>query len=164
MGQPDTEEQSPSAERRALMARVRGKDTKPELVVRRHLHSAGYRFRLHRKDLPGTPDIVLPHYRLAIFVHGCFWHRHSGRPRATSPRTREQFWAKKFAANVARDQRNQAELAERGWRVMVIWECEIRNKQTLAEAIARIRNQNVEPTAAVRNAPAAPGDASHTSA
>lgn len=140
MARPDIENQYLSAERSALMARIRGKNTKPELLVRRHLHAAGYRFRLHRKDLPGTPDIVLPRYRLAIFVHGCFWHRHSGCPRATSPKTREHFWAKKFARNVSRDQRNQADLAERGWRVMVIWECEVRNTKTLAEAIASIRD------------------------
>ena len=96
------------------------------MIVRRVLHGAGYRFRLHRRDLPGSPDVVLPRHRLAVFVHGCFWHRHTGCPRTTTPKTRAAFWASKFAANIARDERATAELGRLGWRVHVVWECETR--------------------------------------
>lgn len=106
------------------MRRVRQRDTDPELVVRRVAHALGYRFRLHRRDLPGTPDIVFPKYRAALFVHGCFWHRHQGCARATMPKTRCDYWLPKFEANVERDRRTAAALAQAGWRVAVIWECE----------------------------------------
>ena len=114
-------------QRSANMARVRGKDTAPELAVRRALHRMGYRFRLHRRDLPGSPDIVLPRHRLALFVHGCFWHRHTDCRRSTTPQTRREFWETKFAANVERDRRNAAALEAAGWRVRVLWECKIRD-------------------------------------
>lgn len=127
-----------TSERSRLMARVKGKDTKPELLVRRALHRLGYRFRLHRGDLPGRPDIVLPRYRTAIFVHGCFWHRHPGCSRASTPKTRVEFWQNKFDANVARDRRNVDSLGEAGWQVLTIWECETRRMEDLA---ARLKTQ-----------------------
>jgi DNA mismatch endonuclease (patch repair protein) len=116
------------ATRSRMMAGIRGKDTKPEILVRKMLHAAGYRFRLHRRDLPGSPDIVLPKYRLAIFVHGCFWHQHEGCKFATVPATRAEFWEKKLASNRGRDQRDIGKLLSDGWRVMVIWECMLRDK------------------------------------
>jgi len=111
-------------ERRSeLMGRIRGKDTGPELRVRRFAHGMGYRFRLHRRDLPGSPDVVFPSRKAAIFIHGCFWHRHTC-GRAYEPKTRPAFWAKKFAGNVARDRQAKRALRKAGWKVLVIWECE----------------------------------------
>jgi DNA mismatch endonuclease (patch repair protein) len=106
------------------MAKVGGRDTKPELLVRRALHRKGLRYRLHRRDLPGTPDIVLPRHKLVIFVHGCFWHRHTACRRCTTPKTRAAFWAAKFDANLERDQRNVRSLEADGWKVATVWECE----------------------------------------
>nr|WP_284392921.1 very short patch repair endonuclease [Devosia yakushimensis] len=120
-----------TAARSKNMRAVKGKDTQPELLVRRALRRLGYRFRLHRKDLPGRPDIVLPRLHLAIFVHGCFWHRHEGCPRTSTPKTRADFWQQKFEANVARDRRTELALRELGWRVLIIWECEIRTPLSL---------------------------------
>jgi len=111
--------------RSAVMARIRGRDTKPELIVRSLLHRAGVRFSLRRKDWPGKPDSVRPKYKAVIFVHGCFWHRHKGCKVATMPKTRQDFWQAKFEANVARDKRNQRDLKKAGWKVLVLWECEI---------------------------------------
>jgi len=99
-------------------------NTRPEIRVRKVLHALGYRFRVHLKDLPGKPDIVLPKHNLVIFVHGCFWHQHPDCYLASKPRTRQQFWAEKFEKNRLRDKRNQLALEELGWRVEVIWECE----------------------------------------
>lgn len=110
------------------MARVRGKDTGPEMRVRRVAHRIGLRYRLHRKDLPGKPDLVFPKHRLAIFVHGCFWHRHPGCGRASSPGTRREFWQAKFDGNVARDERQQKALQLLGWRVLVLWECQLKDE------------------------------------
>jgi DNA mismatch endonuclease (patch repair protein) len=121
--------------RSRLMARVRGKDTKPELAVRRLLHAMGYRFRLHRKDLPGTPDIVLPGRGTAIFVHGCFWHRHSGCRYATVPGTRPDYWIPKFARNVERDEQARQALKDAGWVVGVIWECQTKDPSGLEALI-----------------------------
>lgn len=118
------------------MARIRGRDTRPELVVRRALHRLGHRFRLHRRDLPGAPDLVFPARRLAVFVHGCFWHRHPGCRLTTTPATRADFWAAKFAANQARDARASDALRARGWDVHVIWECETRTDRWLEDALA----------------------------
>ena len=112
---------SPAARSR-MMAGIRGKDTKPELVVRRFLHRRGFRFRLHAK-LPGKPDLVLPRYRTAIFVHGCFWHRHHGCRVCTTPKSNAEFWTEKFKANVERDKRVVQQLEELRWRVLTIWEC-----------------------------------------
>ena len=117
-------EMKPPLDRSALMARVGPKDSKPEMAIRRLLHRLGYRYRLHRRDLPGTPDICFPSRRKAIFVHGCFWHRHEGCRRTTTPKTRAAFWKEKFRQNVARDQRKMAALRGLGWNVLVVWECE----------------------------------------
>lgn len=118
-------------QRRRNMSRIRGRDTEPEKIVRSMLHRMGYRFRLHRRDLPGRPDIVLPRLRSVIFVHGCFWHRHPGCRYATTPKTRAEFWQKKFEENVERDRRNIAALREAGWRVLCVWECETRDLEGL---------------------------------
>ena len=110
-------------QRSALMARVRGVDTKPELFVRKALYARGYRYRLHVRDLPGRPDLVFRKRRTVVFVHGCFWHRH-GCKKTTHPKSRQDYWEAKFANNVARDKRNLAQLIDDGWRVFVVWECE----------------------------------------
>jgi len=121
-----------STERRSLnMARIRSKDMKPELVVRRLVHSLGYRYRLHRKDLPGKPDLVFGPRRKVIFVHGCFWHQHEGCPEGRMPKSNQGYWAPKLNRNVERDQRVQRELADAGWDVMVIWECETPDAEAL---------------------------------
>ncbi|MDI3383990.1 very short patch repair endonuclease [Xenophilus aerolatus] len=112
-------------QRSAMMSRIRGKNTRPELALRRQLFFAGYRFRIHRRDLPGTPDVVLPKHRVALFVHGCFWHRHPGCPMTTVPSTNAAVWAAKFSANVERDATAVRRLQELGWRVAVVWECSI---------------------------------------
>lgn len=123
--------------RSAQMAKIRGRDTKPEMRVRSALHAAGLRYRLHAKDLPGRPDIVLPSRRIVIFVHGCFWHRHPDPSckLTRTPKSRIDFWQEKFAANRARDERNESALEAEGWEVRVIWECEL-SEPALA-AIAR---------------------------
>ena len=121
-------------ERSILMGRIRGGDTKPELFVRRALHALGYRFRVHVRSLPGTPDVVFPRRRKAVFVHGCFWHRH-GCGKTYTPKSRKQFWQTKFAANIARDKRAQERLARDGWRVFVAWECEIEADDTLLDRL-----------------------------
>ena len=108
------------------MSRIKGKDTKIEVEVRKYLFSKGYRFRKNDKRYPGKPDIVLPKYHVAIFVHGCFWHRHEGCKDATTPKTRTEFWLEKFDKNVKHDQIKQEKLRELGWKVIVIWECEIK--------------------------------------
>ena len=121
-------------QRSALMARIRGVDTKPELFVRRALHGQGYRFRLHGRGLPGKPDIVFKKRKRAVFVHGCFWHRH-GCKRTTHPKSRQDYWQDKFAKNVARDRRNAALLADDGWDVFVAWECEVDSDETLLQRL-----------------------------
>lgn len=113
------------AQRSALMSRIRGKDTRPELVVRSLLHRMGLRFRLHSPKLPGRPDIVLPSRKTVVFVHGCFWHRHARCRFATTPASNKEFWQAKFEANRARDRRNIAALRKLGWRVIVVWECQV---------------------------------------
>jgi len=118
-----------------LMSRVGGKNTGPEVRARKAAHALGLRFRLHRRDLPGTPDIVFPKHRVALFVHGCFWHRHHG-CRKTTPAS-SKFWANKFATNVARDARVADELKKLGWRVVTIWECETKDNDRLSRIIAR---------------------------
>lgn len=117
------------------MAKIRGKNTGPELAVRRAAHALGLRFRLHQSDLPGTPDLVFPGRRIALFVHGCFWHRHPGCRFAYMPKSRIEFWRAKFEGNVERDVRKQADLAAAGWRVVVVWECETRDQDGLREII-----------------------------
>lgn len=121
-----------SPTRSALMARVRGKNTKPELIVRSLAHRLGYRFRLHRAGLPGRPDLVFPGRRKVIFVHGCFWHRHPGCYRTTTPKTRATYWQQKFRDNIERDRKAIAALEKAGWSVLVIWECETEDGTSLA--------------------------------
>ncbi|NKJ47361.1 very short patch repair endonuclease [Burkholderia sp. SG-MS1] len=125
-------------ERRSdVMRRVKQKDTRPELCVRRVAHAMGFRFRLHRKDLPGRPDLVFPKLRVCLFVHGCFWHRHVGCRFATTPKSNEKFWLSKFDRNVERDERNASDLEALGWRVVVVWECETRDAETLFQRLKR---------------------------
>lgn len=114
--------------RSVMMSGIRGKNTRPEILLRKYLHARGFRFRLHVKDLPGTPDIVLPRYRLCIFVHGCFWHRHLDCPYAATPKTNTAFWLQKFAANITRDEKVKLLLNEAGWRVFFIWECGLKKR------------------------------------
>lgn len=123
-----------SEKRSALMARIRSKDTRPEVVVRSILHHLGYRFRLHRKDLPGKPDIVLPKHRKVVLVHGCFWHGHNCRL-ASKPKSNVAYWRNKLKANHTRDEKNLRALDALGWKVLVIWECEVRRMDGLAEKL-----------------------------
>jgi DNA mismatch endonuclease, patch repair protein len=117
------------AERSTRMSRIRSRDTLPEIALRRALHALGLRFRLDNRKLPGTPDIVLPRYKAAVFVHGCFWHRHEGCKVFTTPRSNTAFWVRKFDRNVARDARVTEKLDALGWRVFVVWECELNSGQ-----------------------------------
>lgn len=122
------------------MSKIKGKDTKPELIVRSLLHRNGYRFRLHRDDLPGSPDIVLPKYSVVIFVHGCFWHRHKGCKFSYTPKSRRKFWKSKFDQNMKRDVLNMKMLKKTGWTVYVIWECETNNTNKLSRKIESLLN------------------------
>jgi DNA mismatch endonuclease, patch repair protein len=131
---PDASDAPVPPEKAELMRRIRQKNTAPEILVRRWLHAQGYRFRLHRRDLPGTPDIVLPRYRLAVFVHGCFWHRHPGCPRASTPKTRKHFWEQKFIRNVSRDRVSTERLATLGWSTLVVWGCQASSDDELRRA------------------------------
>jgi DNA mismatch endonuclease (patch repair protein) len=121
-------------QRSERMSRIRGKDSKPELALRRVLHRKGLRYRLHSKDLPGKPDLVFPRHKAVVFVHGCFWHRHAGCKIATTPKSNTPFWVDKFEKNVARDSRVGAELERLGWRVFVTWECELAPSKVEATA------------------------------
>ncbi len=124
------------------MAQITAANTKPEIKVRSILHRAGFRFRLHRKDLPGRPDIVLPKYNTAIFVHGCFWHRHFGCKFAYFPKSRIEFWKEKFEKTVKRDEFVQIELKKAGWRVIVVWECEIKSNDIESKLKSLILNRD----------------------
>lgn len=117
------------------MRAVRSRDTSPEFAVRRIAHRLGLRFRLHRRNLPGTPDLIFPRHRLAVFVHGCFWHRHLGCPRATTPKTRAAYWQAKFERTVDRDSAATAALNKSGWRVLIIWECWLREPGLVEDAL-----------------------------
>jgi DNA mismatch endonuclease (patch repair protein) len=117
------------------MSRVGGKNTSPELRVRRTAHALGLRFRLHRSDLPGTPDLVFSKWRVALFVNGCFWHRHPGCRKASTPTTRADYWADKFRGNVERDSRVASAIEALGWRVAVVWECETKNFDALENSL-----------------------------
>jgi len=119
------------------MGKIRAKNTGPEIIVRSLLHSLGYRFRIHSEKLPGHPDIVLPKYKTIIFIHGCFWHRHRKCKYAYTPKTRTEFWNTKFSGNIKRDREVQFELKQLGWRVLIIWECEISDKTKLTRRIRR---------------------------
>lgn len=122
-------------DRSGIMRAVKRAHTAPELIVRQVLHSLGLRFRLQRRDLPGTPDIVLPKYHVAIFVHGCFWHRHPDCRYATMPKTRQEYWLPKFAANVERDARKATQLEELGWKVLIVWGCETKDIEALEQRL-----------------------------
>lgn len=128
-----------SEEKRSeVMSFVRSADTKPEWILRCGLHRMGFRYRLRDKRLPGTPDLVFPKYRTVVFVHGCFWHRHEGCRRASFPKSRQAFWAEKFARNVERDARTRTKLEQAGWRVIVVWECELEDDtEATLDRIAR---------------------------
>ena len=119
------------------MAGIRGQDTQPEMTVRRALHAAGFRYRLHVPSLPGRPDLVLPKHSAVCLIHGCYWHRHPGCPYATTPATRTGFWKQKFRSNVERDDRQRRQLQDLGWRVAVVWECALKRK-TADTALARL--------------------------
>ena len=123
--------------RHEVMSRIRGKDTKPEMIVRRFLFSQGFRFRLHYRKLPGHPDIVLPKYRAVVFVHGCFWHRHENCRHFRLPQSNVEYWENKIAGNVERDLRDANRIADMGWKVIVVWECELERK-TRDEVLNRV--------------------------
>lgn len=123
------------ARRSEIMSRIRGKGTKPEMLVRSTAHRLGFRFRLHVKKLPGSPDLVFPGRKTALFVHGCFWHRHQGCPYCYVPKSNIQFWREKFKKNVVRDKRVHSGLEEMGWRVAVIWECETADSDGLRKRL-----------------------------
>ncbi|MBB4279304.1 very short patch repair endonuclease [Rhizobium mongolense] len=118
-------------QRSRMMSGIRGKNTGPELAVRKTAHALGYRFRLHRKDLPGSPDLVFPRKNTVVFVHGCYWHRHEGCRHCYTPKSNIEFWAAKFKKNIARDERVREELEQRGWRVVTLWECETADEDDL---------------------------------
>lgn len=132
------------ATRSRMMSGIRGRDTKPELTVRKYLHAHGLRYRIAQKSLPGKPDIVLAKYRTAVFVHGCFWHRHDGCRYATTPATNPDFWQRKFDVSVARDKRVCQQLANLGWNTIVVWECEL-TTGSLQELVADIRFRTQHP-------------------
>lgn len=125
-------------ERSRMMGRIKGRNTKPEMVVRSLCHAMGLRFRLHRKNLPGSPDLVFPKYKLCLFVHGCFWHHHPGCKYAYTPKTRLDFWLPKLQRNVERDREKEEALRALGWRVEVVWECETRHVDTLESRLRDI--------------------------
>lgn len=125
--------------RSRMMSGIRGKNTRPELIVRKYLHAAGFRFRLHVKDLPGKPDIVLPRYKSVIFVHGCFWHQHKGCKLAVMPKTNNEFWIRKLASNIKRDNEVLIQLNQLGWNAQVIWECDLNNNVKLDQLAEVIR-------------------------
>ena len=122
-------------QRRYNMSQIKGKNTKPEMRVRRLVHGLGYRYRLHTKDLPGKPDLVFPGRRKVIFVHGCYWHMHNCRYGQVVPKTNTEFWQTKRQSNVARDERNVTSLNEDGWEILVLWECEMKDEVMLTEKI-----------------------------
>ena len=119
------------------MSRIKSANTKPEKAVRSILHKLGYRFRLHRKNLPGSPDIVLPKYNSVIFVHGCFWHQHKGCKKASIPKTKKSFWEEKFKTNIERDIKVKKELKSDGWRVLVVWECELNDIESVEKELEK---------------------------
>lgn len=127
-----------AATRSRMMSGIRGKDTGPERAVRGAAHGMGYRFRLHARNLPGTPDLVFPRLRTALFVHGCYWHRHSGCRYCYEPKSNVEFWRRKFEGNVQRDVAVTAELRAMGWRPEVVWECEVRDLEALKERLKSI--------------------------
>ena len=140
------------SKRSEIMSRIGGKDTAPELRVRRLLHSLGFRFRLHCEDLPGKPDIVLPRHRKIMLIHGCFWHGHSGCPRAALPTTNTSFWEKKISGNIARDRKVQLELCSLGWELLVLWQCQLKSVELLSKRLLRfLREKDGEIKASKKN-------------
>ena len=131
---------SPSS-RSERMSRIRGSNTKPEMRLRRMLHAAGFRYKLHASRLPGRPDIVLPKYETVVFVHGCFWHRHPGCKVASEPKSNKAFWASKFSRNVARDRQNSRKLRAQGWHVYVVWECQLNSALKSTNALRRLTSR-----------------------
>jgi DNA mismatch endonuclease (patch repair protein) len=130
-----------AAKRSEVMRSVKSKNTKPEMEVRSLLHRAGYRYRLHRKDLPGKPDLAFPARKKAIFVHGCFWHQHPGCRAADRPASNNEYWNAKLNRNVARDAANLAALENMGWKVMIVWECEIKDRESLMARLRRFLDE-----------------------
>jgi len=124
-----------------IMGRVKGRDTKPEMLVRSLVHHMGFRFRVHRRDLPGNPDVVLPRHRKVILIHGCFWHGHPGCPRSKRPTTNQTFWDRKLDGNLERDKRFLEELLRLGWKVLVIWQCETKTPDFLAMKLERFLHE-----------------------
>lgn len=123
------------------MSKIRSKDTKPERVLRSALHRMGFRFRIHKKDLPGKPDIVLPKYRTVIFVHGCFWHYHKDCREGRIPSSNSAFWKEKLEKNVTKDRRHQLALEAQGWHVIVVWECELNTQDSFIKSIEKLSEQ-----------------------
>lgn len=123
------------------MAQIKGKNTKPEVIVRSMLHRMGFRFRLHGKGLPGRPDIVLPRHKAVIFVHGCFWHRHRGCKNCTTPANNRNFWVTKLEGNAGRDRRHRSALRRIGWRVLTVWECETEKPEQLGRRLERLMDR-----------------------
>ena len=128
--------QKPSEARSAIMRAVKGRDTEPEMIVRRMAHAMGKRYRLHRDDLPGKPDLTFPRLRKVIFVHGCFWHGHDCKRGARAPKENAEYWAKKISRNKERDVRSMEALRSMGWEVLVIWECQLKNRESLRDRLA----------------------------
>lgn len=133
-------------ERSKMMSKIRSKNTAPEMTVRRYLHSKGFRYRLHDKKLPGKPDVVLPKFKTAIYIHGCFWHAHSGCKYYRLPKSNTDYWIKKIEGNISRDLQKQQVLREMGWKVIIVWECELKRKAeercaALVEQIVQIVNE-----------------------
>ncbi len=147
-------------QRSRTMSRIKGKDTAPERAVRSLLHRMGYRFRLHRKTLPGTPDIVLPRHRAVIFVHGCFWHGHPGCGRATLPATRREFWSRKIADTRERDRRAVSDLEKLGYRCCIVWQCELKDTDALGRRLAEFlgAEQDMSPAGDVFQEPTPQGE------
>ena len=125
-------------QRSYVMSRIKSKDTKPEMILRKSLHELGFRYRLHSSDLPGKPDMIFPKFRICIFVHGCFWHRHEGCPRCTMPKTNTLFWQEKFHRNKNRDIENVIRLFDLGWRVEIVWECELSTHEKRLHVIDKL--------------------------
>lgn len=134
-----------ASERSRIMSLVKGKNTRPEMIVRRLLHGAGFRYRLHDAKLPGKPDLVFSRKRKIIFVHGCFWHRHEGCALARIPKSNQEFWLTKLEGNKARDESNQRKLSEAGWSTLVIWECELRNLEALERRLRLFLAESTKP-------------------
>lgn len=135
------------------MSQIKGKDTKPEMLVRRFLHAKGFRYKLHDKTLPGKPDLVLPRYKTVIFIHGCFWHGHQHCRYYVIPKTRTEWWVNKINGNIANDRKAEALLAQAGWKVIIIWECELK-KAVLENTLTRLQHQ-LSGTASSQQAPIA---------